>query len=50
MHNFFVCAYKSQDFAEIQKFSAWSHDGVTVTFRNACQAGHLGYLYIFCRL
>ena len=33
MHNFLVCSYKSQDFAQSQKFFARSHDHETVTFR-----------------
>ena len=33
MHNFLVCAYKSQDFAQNLKNVAQSHDGMTVTFR-----------------
>ena len=37
MHTFLVCACKSQDFAQCQKFFARSHDRETVTFRNfAC--------------
>ena len=32
---FLVCAYKSQDFAQIQKKIARFHDHVTVTFRNS---------------
>ena len=35
MHNFVVCACKSQDFAQNQKIFAWSHDRVTKTFRNS---------------
>ena len=35
MHNFLVCAYKSQDFAQNLKKIARSHDCVTVTFRNS---------------
>ena len=34
MHNFLVCAYKSQDFAQNLKIFARSHDCMTVTFRN----------------
>ena len=30
-----VLVYKSQDFAQIQQNFAWSHDRVTVTFRNS---------------
>ena len=35
IHNFFVCTYKSQDFAQRQKMFAWSQDRETVTFRNS---------------
>ena len=35
IHNFVVCACKSQDFAQSQKTFALSHDHVTVTFRNS---------------
>ena len=35
MHKYLVCACKSQDFAQSQKFFAWSHDRVTVTFNNS---------------
>ena len=35
MHKFLVCACKSQDFAQSQKFFARSHDRETVTFRNS---------------
>ena len=35
MHKFLVCAYKSQDFAQSQKFFARSHDRETVNFRNS---------------
>ena len=35
MHKFLVFACKSQDFAQIQKKFARSHDRVTVTFRNS---------------
>ena len=35
MHTFLVCAYKSPDFAQSEKFFAWSHDRETVTFRNS---------------
>ena len=35
MHQFLVCAYKSQDFAQSQKNCARSHDRETVTFRNS---------------
>ena len=35
MHKFLVCACKSQDFAQSQKFFAQSHDRETVTFRNS---------------
>ena len=35
MHNFSVCAYKSQDFAQSEKNFAPSHDRETVTFRNS---------------
>ena len=34
IHNFLVCAYNSQDFAQIQENFARSHDRATVTFRN----------------
>ena len=37
MHNFLVCAYKSQDFAQNLKNFARSHDRTTVTFRNSGQ-------------
>ena len=33
MHKFLVCAYKSPDFAQIQKKKSGSYDRVTVTFR-----------------
>ena len=35
MHKFFVCASKSQDFAQSLKIFARSHDRETVTFRNS---------------
>ena len=35
MHNFFVCAYNSQDFAQTQENCARLHDCETVTFRNS---------------
>ena len=35
MHKFLVFACKSQDFAQIQKKFARSHDRMTVTFRNS---------------
>ena len=35
MHNLLVCACKSQDFAQIQKKFAQSHDWEAVTFRNS---------------
>ena len=35
MHKFLARACKSQDFAQIQKIFARSHDGMTVTFRNS---------------
>ena len=35
MHNFLVCAYKSQDFAQNLKKFAQSHDRESVTFRNS---------------
>ena len=35
MHNFWVCAYNSQDFAYSQENFAWSNDRETVTFRNS---------------
>ena len=35
MHTFLVCACKSQDFAQSQKFVARSHDPETVTFGNS---------------
>ena len=35
MHNFVVCACKSQDFAQSQKYFALSHDRETVTFKNS---------------
>ena len=35
MHNFLVCACKSQDFAQSQKICARSHDRETVSFRNS---------------
>ena len=37
IHQVLVCAYKSQDFAQIQKNVALFHDRVTVTFRNSGQ-------------
>ena len=36
MHEFLVCAYKSQDFAQSQTIFALWHDHVTVTFRKSC--------------
>ena len=33
MHKFVVCAYKSQDFAQSQKFFTLSHNREIVTFR-----------------
>ena len=38
MHKFWVCAYKSQDFAQGQENFARSHDRETVTFRNSACA------------
>ena len=35
MHRFWVCTYKSQDFAQSQTNFARSHDRETVTFRNS---------------
>ena len=35
MHEFLVCAHKSQDFAQSQTKIARSHDQETVTFRNS---------------
>ena len=35
MHEFLVCAFKYQDFAQSQKIFAQSHDRTTVTFRNS---------------
>ena len=35
IHNYEVCACKSQDFAQSQTISEWSHDRETVTFRNS---------------
>ena len=35
MNKSVVSAYKSQDFAQSQKFFAWSHNRETVTFRNS---------------
>ena len=35
MHNFFICACKSQDFAQSQKKLARSHDRTTAHFRNS---------------
>ena len=35
MHQFLVCAYKSQDFVQSQENFARSHDRATVTFRNS---------------
>ena len=40
MHNFLVCACKSQDFAQSQKNLARSHDRETVTFRNSAYMLH----------
>ena len=34
IHNFFVCAYNSQDFAQTQDNYVRSHDREPVTFRN----------------
>ena len=35
MHKFLVCACKSQDFAQSQKFFARSHNRTTARFRNS---------------
>ena len=35
MHNYLVCAYKSQEFAQSQNFFALLHNHETVTFRNS---------------
>ena len=35
MHQFLVCTYKSQDFAQSLEIFARSHYRVTVTFRNS---------------
>ena len=35
MHKFLVCACKSQDYAQSQKFFARSHDRTTARFRNS---------------
>ena len=35
IHDFFVCAFKSQDFAQSQENCARSHDCETMTFRNS---------------
>ena len=35
MHKFKVCAYKSEDCAQNQKFFARLHDRETVTFKNS---------------
>ena len=37
MHKFLARACKSQDFAQIQKIFAQSHDCMTVTFRNSVE-------------
>ena len=42
IHKFFVCACKSQDFAQSQKFFARLHDHETVTFKNSGQ-NQLGF-------
>ena len=42
MHNFFVCAYKSQDFAQSQNIFARSHNPKTVTFRNSESVPQMG--------
>ena len=49
MHNFSVCAYKSQDFAQSHKNLARSHDHATVTFRVYC---HCDYFHqqIYCKV
>ena len=44
MHKFWVCAYKSQDFAQGQENFARSHDRATVTFRNSVE--QLGYQHL----
>ena len=38
MHNFLVCAYKSQDFTQSQTNFARTHDHETLTFRNSATA------------
>ena len=38
MHKFLVCACKSQDFAQSQKFFARSHGRLTAHFRNSALA------------
>ena len=35
MHNFLVCTYHSQNFAQIPENFARSHDRETVTFKNS---------------
>ena len=40
MHKFLACACKSQDFAQIQKHFAQSHNCMTVTFRNSDRQTH----------
>ena len=35
MHNFLVCAYNSQDFAQTEENFVQLHDHETVTFRNS---------------
>ena len=35
LHKCLVCTYKSQDFAQSQKFFARSHNRGTMTFRNS---------------
>ena len=40
MHKFLARACKSQDFAQIQKKFAQSHDCMTVTFRNSALHHH----------
>ena len=46
IHIFFVCTYKSEDCAQIQKKIARLHDCVTVTFRNSESAQQQVNIYL----
>ena len=46
MHNFLVCACKSQDFAQSQKKIARLHDRETMTYKNS----DIVFYYICCTI